>query len=206
MIRLLFAITLMGCVPHLERAEVFRNVAPSSVVIETEQSVGSGAIVAQVGKQSLVLTCAHVVKDHPTVTIQANSGVEAEGTVLKVEERTDLALVLVNGLKDPPLYVAQVEPAIYDTLYVVTSPLGIPRTASEAVLYSKTADVDEPTRRWAFTGFMLPGSSGGPITNQLGEIVCVAEAVKMNRLGMIPELGYCVGLKDIRTFLHEYKF
>jgi hypothetical protein len=106
-----------------------------------------------------------------------------------------------------PVPVADVEPRLYETLYVVTSPLGIPQTGSEGVLYSKNRILSMgSTKRWAFTGFILPGSSGGTITNVQGELVCVAEAIVANTvLPLVPELAYCVGLKDITTFLVGYK-
>ncbi len=188
------------------RAATMRRVSGSAVIVETDTGIGSGTVIGKKGKAWVVLTCAHVVSEAPVAKVLTPNG-EFPAMVDKIDGGLDLAILVTFGnLGLDVLPIATVEPAIYDRMYVVTSPLGIPKTGSEAILYSKARNLHETsTPRWAFTGFILPGSSGGTITNAAGELVCVAEAiVARSVLPLIPELGYCVGLEDIRWFVKSY--
>ncbi len=188
------------------RGIILRKAATSAVIVHGAHGRGSGTVVGKAGSAYIVLTCAHVIKDETDLAIATPRG-DFPAVLDKVDEARDLATLLVAGdLGIKPMRVAMFEPNLYETLYVMSSPLGIPQTGSEGVLYSKNRSLGEPTPRWAFTGFMLPGSSGGTITNIYGELVCVAEAIHTSEItGMVPELGYCVGLQDIKFFLSEYR-
>ncbi len=189
------------------RAKTMRKVATSAVIVSTPTGAGSGTVIGRHGRTYIVLTCAHVVDDSPQVSVVTPQG-EFPAVIDRRDDTLDLAILIVAGhLGSEPLNIAAEEPSIYDRLYVVTSPLGIPYTGSEAILYSKTRRLtDSEIFRYAFTGFILPGSSGGTITNAEGELVCVAEAIVANTvLPLVPELGFCVSLKDIKGFVAQYE-
>lgn len=205
---LFFSVALGACVfiKKEVRSATMRRVANSAVIVETETGMGSGTVIGRKGTAWIVLTCAHVVSDTQVAKIHTPNG-EFGAVVDKYDAGLDLAtLVTFGSIGLDVLPIATEEPALYDPMYTLTSPLGIPQTGSEAILYSKTKKLrDMSTRRWGFTGFIMPGSSGGTMTNVRGELVCVAEAVVANQiLPIVPELGYCVGLEDIRGFVKSY--
>lgn len=206
---LFLAISFAACaaVHHDMRAEVMRQVATGAVTVHVSDGTGSGTIIGRKGKAYLILTCEHVIKGNLTAEVETLSG-KFPAFVDKTDPKQDLAILVSYGDLDASIVrVAPEEPRLYDRLYVLSSPLGIQRTGSEGILYSKDEDLSEGYNgRWAFTGFILPGSSGGTVTNAEGDLVCVAEAIKANSVGLrlIPELAYCVGLKDIRTFTTGY--
>jgi S1-C subfamily serine protease len=201
--------TACAVVRHDVRAEVMREVSGGAVTVYTSDGSGSGTVIARDGDWFLTLTCQHVTGEEVDVYVENIHG-RFPATVLKADERKDLALLVTNGkLGASVVRVALEEPHLYDRLYAVTSPLGIPNTGSEGILYDKNTSFGPAENgRWAFTGFILPGSSGGTITNAEGELVCVAEAIRRGPppfLSLVPELAFCVGLKDIKDFTREYR-
>ena len=182
------------------RAEVMTAVALSGVRVETDDGEGSGTVIARRGNLYLILTCEHVLNDGMDVTIKTAHG-DFPGVVDQRDSKNDLATVVAFGdLGAVPIHVATDEPLMYQTLYAVTSPLGIPLVGSEGILYTKA-----PSGKWGFTGFIMPGSSGGTITDAHGNLVCVAEAVvSSHAFDIVPELGFCVGLARIKEYLKDY--
>lgn len=188
-----------------ERAQVMRKVARSAVIVSTHDGIGSGTAIAREGNHYLILTCQHVTDGDAVVTVITHDGA-FKGIVEKEDAASDLALIVATGdLGLEVIQIATQEPDLYDRVYALTSPLGIPFTGSEGVLYSKDRLMGDTAHRWAFTGFIMPGSSGGTVTDSFGKLVCVAEAVVVHNRLIVPELAYCVGLGDIRKFLIGYR-
>ena len=91
-------------------ADVYEKVKESSVgvlVYSSNTTVtageGSGVIVGEdkTGKYTYIITCAHVVDNSSSVTIQLYDETKCDATVIGADERTDIAVLRIakTGLK-----------------------------------------------------------------------------------------------------------
>jgi S1-C subfamily serine protease len=184
---------------------IFTRVASSSVLIETDSGMGSGTIVSVSNGRILVLTCYHVISDAKQIEV-VSASTSAIASVISVNVKKDLAVLMVSqDLRAPALKVAFFEPELYEKLYTVANPLSIIKVASEGILYSKK-ESRPGVDLWGVQSFLFPGSSGGTITNAQGELVCVPQSiVATKQFGLVAQLDFCVGLKDIRDILRPFK-
>lgn len=197
-------------------AVVFREIARYSVRIRRDNpknpGAGSGTIVRLTPHGALVLTCAHVVAKESAVLVDIDEEGEdirtLPGLVDKVDENSDLALVMVLGdTNRPAAPMAKKDPDLYDDLYTVGCPLMIMRQSG--VLRVNTMDATLHKRPktvfWTVSGPMIPGMSGSGVFNYQGELVAVVEAYfgvaqSYSQLG-----GFVVSSENIKTFLKNVK-
>ena len=188
-----------------------RAVASMTVMILTEDGQGSGSIIWSDNGRMFILTCEHVTRGSTEVTIQSPYLGELTGTVLKSSVEEDLAIIFVYAPERhlQALPIATEESKLYESLYTLTSPVGVFGTASQSYLISKNTPLQLPNREsntvWTISsGFTLPGSSGGAIVNSLGQLECVLEAGIAPFGPPLEELGFCIGLPEIRDFVKGY--
>jgi len=156
--------------PELSEAEVASLVAASTVqLVNDDGSSGSGVQLAEG-----ILTNAHVVKGHPQVRVLALDGKTAIGTITRLDDVRDLAIVSSDlGLKsvgrEPTAVQRQGE-----TVLVFGYPLGIggQPTLTRGLLSATRIDRNGVTlvQTDAATN---PGNSGGPLVNLRGKLVGV---------------------------------
>ncbi len=97
--------------PHTRSAQdvsLFRQVAPSVVLIFTMSGIGSGSIL----QNNVILTCLHVVGPNREVTVvfkptdpsgQAKEDEVVKGDVIKIDVQRDLALIRPRSLPKRPI-------------------------------------------------------------------------------------------------------
>ena len=150
------------------------EVQPSVFTIETPYGVGSGWVAASSGGTSSLVTNFHVVAGviadgTNTVAVYNDAQTKLTGTVQASSEPADLALIVVTGqLK--PLKVSSQAVAPGQPVLVVGSPLGLGGSVTTGSVSALRDDFIQ------FSAPVSPGNSGGPIVNQSGEVVGVAEA------------------------------
>ena len=192
--------------PQLPTAKTIARVAASSVTVETESGRGSGTVIGQIAGSALVLTCRHVIAGSFLVTVVVEDDEyrdEYKALVIDENEKDDLALLMVSDLHDSPvLPTAKHEPALYDRLIIVGSPMGMHRIVADGMLTSK--GVTSAGRLYRIQGFIMFGLSGGTITNLRGELVGVPEIVAQYHGVPVPQVGLAVPLPAIRKFLDPY--
>jgi hypothetical protein len=92
-----------------------------------------------------------------------------------VDEEHDLALLKAGGIKLPPLPLGDSETvAVGDEVYVVGNPLGLEGTFSNGIV-SAIREIDGQ-KILQITAPISPGSSGGPVFDQRGEVIGIAVA------------------------------
>ncbi|NDB19111.1 MAG: serine protease, partial [Actinobacteria bacterium] len=84
--------TQLAARPALDVADMYAGVAPSVVKILVSDGAGSGVRVA-----AGIVTNAHVVGDETSVTVVLADGQQVTGSVVKVDQVADLALVTTEG-------------------------------------------------------------------------------------------------------------
>lgn len=163
---------------------------PSQPYEERLQGQGSGFIIDGNGT---ILTNAHVVEDADRVTVALKDGRKFEGTVLGVDEVTDLAVVKIEvrdeGLPTAPLGDSD-QVQVGDWAIAVGNPLGLDNTVTLGIISTlnrSSALVGIPDKRVDFIqtdAAINPGNSGGPLLNEQGEVIGINTAIRANAMGI----------------------
>lgn len=136
-------------------------------------AAGSGFVISGDG---YVVTNNHVVRNATKVTVVMDNGDEHEATVVGTDERTDLAVVKLEGVSDLPFVnFASESPRVGDWVVAVGNPFGFGGSVTAGIVSALGRDVQGS----AYGDFLQidaainTGNSGGPAFNLNGEVVGV---------------------------------
>ena len=127
---------------------------------------------------NLVVTNAHVVAGEISTLVQpGGKGMPLPARVVVFDERNDIAVLRVKGLRLPPLPLA--EPRDNEAVAILGFPENGPydvragRTGETQRVISSDAYNRGPVERTvtSFRGFVRPGNSGGPVVDGDGAVV-----------------------------------
>ena len=165
---LLLAAALAACssVSHPERAHLDR----ATVLVEHAKGHGTGTIV---GPHS-VLTAYHVVQDNP-LDVRFFQGQIESGSVVWADRELDLALIDVPV---PPSYQAARIACEDPTAGQYLVSIGHPINARWVAVGGYLPGTERIGKRFVSLGFPIGlGTSGGPIFDEQGRVVGVAQAI-----------------------------
>jgi len=138
-----------------------------------ERALGSGVIVDSAG---LALTSARLVRLMPEFEVVSGDGTPLKASVLAVDARSDVAVLKLNGERQPfpalPFGDSdQVQPG--DWVIAVGAPFGLVATVTAGVITATPARAsDDPFRSLLQTDAVAGyGYAGAPIVNLRGEMV-----------------------------------
>jgi len=179
-------------------AEEMIRVAKASVIrLCDEEGVGTGFFVSGSGH---VLTCHHVVSGG-SAQAQLAFGDCVEARILARDTANDLAILKCDVMEAAPLTLADPTTiAEGQTVFALGHPLGLNFTVSRGVVSS----VNRIVRGVSFlqTDVPLnPGNSGGPIVNERGEVLGVANWGFSEGRG----LGFAVSVRHIFAFAAQVR-
>lgn len=146
---------------------------PDSLPPATERSFGTAFFVSADG---YMLTNYHVVAGADTVTVTLNDRRELDAKVIGSDERTDMAVLKVEGVNFPALPIGDSETLkVGEPVLAIGSPFGFDYSASAGIVSAKSRNFAKDTSvPFIQTDVALnPGNSGGPLFNQKGEVVGV---------------------------------
>ena len=136
-------------------------------------AAGSGFAISADG---YVVTNNHVVRNATQVTVVLDNGDEHDATVVGTDERTDLAVIKLEGVTDMPFVsFADESPRVGDWVVAVGNPFGFGGSVTAGIVSALGRDV----RGSAYGDFLQidaainTGNSGGPAFNLDGEVVGV---------------------------------
>ena len=159
--------------------EILKRFFGNQVIIPQQQApqekTGYGSAFF-ISKDGYLLTNHHVVEDASKVTIMFNDRRELDATVVGSDERTDVALLKVNGTNFPSLRTGNVDQLrVGEPVLAIGSPFGFDYSASAGIVSAKMRNMmGETSVPFIQTDVALnPGNSGGPLFNQRGEVVGV---------------------------------
>ena len=162
---------------------------------------GSGFIIDGTG---IILTNAHVVNRADTVTVTIKDGRTFKGTVTGVDEVSDLAVVKLNGVKEP-LPVAPLGNSdqihVGDWAIAVGNPVGLDNTVTLGIvstLHRTSAEVGMPSKRLEFIqtdAAINPGNSGGPLLSDRGEVIGINTAIRADAMG----IGFAIPINKAKS-------
>jgi serine protease Do len=157
-----------------------------------QPNFGSGVIVDPSG---VVLTNNHVVSGADGVTIQLSDGRRFQATDVKVDDKSDLAVVRIETKE--PLPAAKLGDSdkleIGDWVLAIGNPYELERTVSAGIISAKGRSLAAVGRsNYLQTDAAInPGNSGGPLVNLAGEIVGINTAI-FSRSGGNQGIGFAI--------------
>lgn len=168
-----------------------------------ERGTGSGFILTEDGR---LLTNAHVVDGTKKVKVTLRDGQVYEGTVLGVDEVTDVAVVKIAAKNLPTVSLApadSLQPG--EWAIAIGNPLGLDNTVTVGIISAlgrSSSEVGVPDKRVRFIqtdAAINPGNSGGPLLNARGEVVGVNTAIRADAQG----LGFAIPIETAQRVAQQ---
>lgn len=141
--------------------------------------LGSGMIYR---KDGYILTNAHVVQGAETVDVKLNDEREYKGKVIGRDERTDVAVVKIEGDNFPVVKFGDSgKVAVGDWAIAVGNPFGLEHTVTVGVISATAREVPlnqrSPGDYLQTDASINPGNSGGPLCDIYGRVIGVNNAI-----------------------------
>ncbi|MBN9305670.1 MAG: hypothetical protein BGO82_04145 [Devosia sp. 67-54] len=136
-------------------------------------AAGSGFIISPDG---YIVTNNHVVENASKVTVTFDNGDTKSAKVVGTDERTDLAVVKVDGATDLPFVkFATDEARVGDWVIAVGNPFGLGGTVTAGIVSARGRDVAGSNYGdfLQIDAAVNMGNSGGPTFNLKGEVIGV---------------------------------
>jgi serine protease Do len=197
---LLLFIAAMGCATSLERLieRTEDKVVKVGIVRgDGHRGSGSGAFIDDNGT---VLTCAHVTRqtENGKIFIKLSNGAVYRGTVIKQDFEKDLSLVSIP-LHGNKFFKLGKDVVRGQQVVAFGSPFG----EQHSIAVGWVMNIVESAHTYIYhSAHILPGSSGGPLSDLHGRLIGINEAMLMFSI-FAPAPGYCVAINidTIKTFL-----
>jgi serine protease Do len=163
-------------VAPLTPAQIAERALPSVVLIKFPDAVGTGFVVWKDGRIATNLHVLLMGQGQP-ITVVLPDGREfnqRQVEVLAADPEHDLAVIRVTARDLQPLALAdsdKVKPG--EAVVAIGHPLGLGNTVSDG-LVSAIQKLDEDHTLLQVSAPISPGSSGGPLINDRGEVIGVA--------------------------------
>jgi len=154
------------------------TVLPSVVLVECQVSseewpFGSGFVLdassLSSAAGSVIVTNWHVIEEclsSGQVVLTTSAGVEYEATVVVSDKESDLALLMAPGIDLPALQLSTVFEQ-GDWVMAAGNPEGVTGTTTQGTVANYKADEEMIYS----DALIAPGSSGGPLLNNRGEVI-----------------------------------
>jgi serine protease Do len=167
--------TYVASVAAMTPAQIAERATPAVVLIKIADGVGSGFIVDQRG---YVATNLHVIRGATEATVVLADGREFKDVqVLAVDDKHDLALIGIAATDLAVLSLGdstKVKPG--EHVVAIGHPLGLGNTVSDG-LVSAVREIDPQLTVLQISAPISPGSSGGPLFNDAGEVIGISTSI-----------------------------
>ena len=171
-------------------SEIVRRTQPGLVHVDVPTGSGSGFVIDAEG---FIITNAHVVQGHSTVTAKFVNGAEYTGTVVGRDENIDLACIRITNagpLSPLPMGDSDAVPVGEDVLvmgYPLADILGGAPTVTRGIVSAKQWNEIQTDAA------INPGNSGGPLVDPHGFVIGVNTSVIANVEGRnIAGIGFAI--------------
>jgi S1-C subfamily serine protease len=159
-----------GSSPPALGESIYKSVSDAVFLVEVLDQEGNVASLGSaflVGDQ-LLITNHHVVSSgKPYLRVGA---IRLECSVEKVDVTNDLALLRVQAsIAAHPLVVTEKEPSAGATVFAIGNPAGLEKTISQGLVSGRRELQGQSLLQ--ISAAISPGSSGGPVVNENGEVV-----------------------------------
>lgn len=177
--------------PFNEFFKRFFEEGPQGLPEREVQSLGSGFVIS---KDGYILTNAHVVKDADKIIVRLSDHRERPAEVKGMDERTDVALLKIEGDGLPVVKIGNSENLeVGEWVLAIGSPFGLEYTVTQGIVSALGRSLPSD----AYVPFIQtdvavnPGNSGGPLFNLRGEVIGVNAQI-FSRTGGYMGLSFAI--------------
>lgn len=162
-------------------------------------SLGTGFIIREDG---LIVTNNHVIAgaDKIMVQINENSDKQHEAKVIGSDDRTDIALIKIEGKGFPVLAMGSSKSTeVGEWVGAFGNPFGQGHTMTKGIISAKERAIDELNRfpLLQTDAPINPGNSGGPLVNLKGQAIGVNSAIDPRAQG----IGFAIPIDEVKSIL-----
>lgn len=162
-VAVLFASTLFANAIGFEAEKTYESV----FVIYSRNSLGSGFAVGE----NCIVTNAHVIDNVRSITVVTYGGTEYQASVLGINERDDIAVLIVKDASFPYLDIADLSTMkTGDDIYAIGAPKGMAYTLTKGGISAKERVVGNQSYI-QIDAAINEGNSGGPLLNNAGQVL-----------------------------------
>jgi len=164
-------------------------------------ATGSGFVISGDG---YIVTNDHVVKDSTKVTVVFDNGDEMPAKVIGVDERTDLAVIKVDGKDLPFVELADKESRVGDWVIAVGNPFGLGGTVTAGVVSARGRDIGGSSYGdfLQIDAAVNSGNSGGPAFNTEGKVIGVNTAIFSPNGGNVG-IAFAIPAATVKTIVNS---
>lgn len=171
--------------------EFFKRFAPPQARERQVGSLGSGFIISADG---YVLTNAHVVANADEITVTLTDKREFKARVVGSDERTDVALLKINGSGLPVVRIGKSsELKVGEWVLAIGSPFGFENSVTSGIVSAlgRQLQEDNMVPFIQTDAAVNPGNSGGPLFNLKGEVVGINSQI-LSRSGGFMGISFAI--------------
>ena len=184
--------------------DLYEKINPAIVCVDSQISdgisCGTGCII---NKNGLILTSAHVIEDGDNVVVTIYNGQDYNAKVVKrFGEKKDIALLKI----EPTFELKTVKfgdsekVKVGQKVLAIGNPFGFNGTLTQGII----SRIDYVKNRIQTDAAINPGSSGGPLLNNKGEIIGINQAIYNpdNNISNIG-IGFAIPINSIKEYLNN---
>jgi S1-C subfamily serine protease len=164
----------------------------SVVAILRPGSIGSAFLVSRNG---YLISAAHVVGAELYVKVRWADGLETLGEVVRRDNRRDVALIKTDAARHFPLAMRSDVPTVGEQVFAIGAPRSLQGTVTRGIV-----SADRSISGFNFIqsdAAVNPGNSGGPLLNDSGEVIGIADLSDRAN----PGINFFVPIGDALIFL-----
>lgn len=196
---------IMPAVVSIDKSEAWRDMWSDRVSL-VNTGTGSGVIISPEGH---ILTNNHVIEGAATITVRLADGRSFEAKLIGTDPRTDLAVVKVEGNNLPVAELADSSKLeVGSWVMAAGNPLGYANTLSVGIVSSLNRSLQAGREGTLLVDAIQTdasinsGNSGGPLTNDRGQVVGVNTAIASPTGGSVG-IGFAVPINRAKLVIAE---
>ena len=162
----------------LTAEQIYKKVSGAVVVIQGYNAnnelvkQGSGVVINNKG---YVVTNYHVLEGCEKLEVLHNKDVFSNVDIVGIDVEKDVLILKIDAMKFPSIKIGVVQKInIGETVYAIGSPLGFENTISEGIISGLRNDETTGRNFIQITASISPGSSGGAVVNDKGELIGIS--------------------------------
>ncbi|MGK7897570.1 MAG: S1C family serine protease [Xenococcus sp. (in: cyanobacteria)] len=165
--------------------------------LQNSEVSGTGFVISEQGH---ILTCNHVVTSD-VIEVISPQGDRQKAPVIGRSTNSDLALLQLKNLEQQPICLADsVDILEGQTVFALGYPLGLEFTVSQGIVSNRS--LVRNGLSYVQTDVSLnPGNSGGPIVNERGEVIAIANCAIWQSQG----LGFAIALRHVLALTSQLR-
>jgi Do/DeqQ family serine protease len=176
----------------------------------TQQGLGSGIIVRQVGKTVYVLTNAHVAGSAIDITVTTNDQKKYKASLVGKDEKRDIALVKFNSEGDKGFSVATLGVSssvrVGDWAIAIGNPYGYVSSVTAGIVSAvhRSGGPEGNINDFIQTDASInQGNSGGALVNIRGEVVGINTWIASQSGGSVG-LGFAIPIDNVKKAIDDF--